>query len=351
MGDGSKIEWTDATWNPIVGCSRVSPGCDHCYAVPVVHRQMSAQHKGLTVVTDDGVDWNGRINVVEHLIDQPLRWRRPRRIFVNSLSDLFHPAVPDSFIHEVFAVMGLASRHTFQVLTKRPQRARQLLSTPDFAADVLYAAGRLGQPVELGGLGQPTGRTVVDHFDRLTPEQFPLANVWLGVSIENNRYAWRADYLRDTPAAVRWVSAEPLLGPLDQLDLTGIDWVVAGGESGPGARPMHPDWVRDLRDRCINYRCRRCGGSFSLPRGMSCPDHEPRRTAFHFKQWGDWGPWTGFGGGRVGVVHTNGEWYYDGAPGLARVKAGDWVIQRHGKKVAGRELDGRTWDEYPGGAR
>lgn len=298
MGDRTAIEWTDATWNPLVGCSKVSPGCDHCYAVGVTHRGMAPQHRGLTVVTDDGVDWNGQINQApESVLLKPLHWQRPRRIFVNSLSDLFHPAVDDLMIAKVVAVMSLAPQHTFQVLTKRPKAMQAVLSSDEFWAKVALERRHVA----------PT-RAALDQHALLIR---PLANVWWGVSIESNRYAFRADHLRDTPAAVRWVSAEPLLGPLDQLDLTGIDWVVAGGESGPGARPMHPDWVRDLRDRCaVGVECATCRGQGLIeaplrgwvPEVLRMPTAHRgslrgtgrQPVAFHFKQAGsvlaaEWG--------------------------------------------------------------
>lgn len=324
MAGGTKIEWADETWNPIVGCSRVSVGCDNCYAVPTVHRGMAEQHRGLTVHTEgEGTDWTGEVRVVDKRMDVPLRWTRPRRIFVNSLSDLFHPGLDDVSIARVFAVMSLAPQHTFQVLTKRPQRMRDLLTRGD---------------VHTAVTGRPRKRSLATLVDLerqkiagSDPGDFywPLQNVWLGVSIESNQYAWRANWLRDTPAAVRWVSAEPLLGPLDQLDLTGIDWVVAGGESGPGSRPMASDWARELRDRCT--------GSL---------DATDPRPAFLFKQWGDWR--TQHGAGETlpaRWVWVNVE---TGETATDRRVGGRWVrAYRYGKVEAGRSLDGRTWDEYP----
>lgn len=341
MGDRTSIEWTrgddgspGATWNPLVGCSRVSPGCDHCYAITAVHRGAAMgtrQHQGLTVHPEgERLDWNGEITVVEHLMDQPIRWKRPRRIFVNSLSDLFHPAVDRDVIARIFAVMSLAPQHTFQVLTKRSQRMQDLVDSGRFA-----------------------GR-VDDFREELQPGcgdvPWPLPNVWLGVSVESNRYAFRARHLSTTPAAVRWVSAEPLLGPLDELPLDGIDWIVVGGESGPGARPMHPDWVRDLRDRCLSYWCPRCHGSFSLPLGMTCDDHRPTRgPAFLFKQHGSWRWADSDADNREDSTEVN----PDGSTFPLREGHGPWahpdsaVTNRMSKKDAGRELDGRTWDEYP----
>jgi protein gp37 len=216
MSDTTAIEWTDATWNPVTGCSKVSPGCAHCYAETLALTRLAGKpgYPGLPWTPE-----NAAANVVLHpdRLDLPLRWRKPRRVFVNSMSDLFHEQVPEEFIHRVWVVMESAPSHTFQVLTKRPERMRDILT---------------------GCLS-----------DRVLP------NVWLGTSIENDRYVGRADALRETPAAVRFISAEPLLGPLPSLDLTGIDWLIVGGESGPGARPMDPDWVRDLVERADAAGC------------------------------------------------------------------------------------------------
>lgn len=344
MGDKTAIEWADATWNPIVGCSRVSPGCDHCYAIGVVHRGMSPQHVGLTVKPEgERVDWTGEVRFVEHLLDPPLRWRRPRKIFVNSLSDLFHPDVSRRDIYRIIAAMMCSEQHTFQVLTKRPQRMAELLSDPTFRDEVHGEAvamwpGRPGKPA-------PSWWT--------SEKPWPLPNVWWGVSIESNRYAFRADHLRATPAAVRWVSAEPLIGPLDQLDLTGIDWVVAGGESGPGSRPMNPDWVRDLRDRCEDRPAPCEIPDVPLPHsvpvpggGRACACAYPEPVAFHFKQWGDWieaEPALA-----THVVEADGRHHGRFGEGLADIYGRRGVlVRRVGKKVAGRELDGRTWDEFP----
>jgi protein gp37 len=307
------IEWTDETWNPVVGCSEVSPGCDHCYAVGVAHRAMQPAHEGLTIRTDSGVKWNGTVRCLPERLSDPLSWTKPRRVFVNSMSDLFHPDVPEQFIADVFDVMachGPISRHTFQVLTKRPQRMAQVLN----------------QWAEVDGYrGAP--------------------NVWLGTSIESSRYAFRADHLRATPAAVRFLSVEPLLGPLafKRIDLlsvlAGMDWVIVGGESGPKARPMHPMWVRDIRDAC-----------------------EFLEIPFFFKQWGSWAP-TDLRVAPiarvVGSTPEDGRVVVDRVPGYGplRIVEPEWacglwhpenvVMERTKKKIAGRELDGRTWDEYP----
>jgi protein gp37 len=265
----SSIEWTDETWNPIVGCERCSPGCDHCYAIRVAAREMQPAHVDLTErahrpaisTTSDGsaLDWTGEVRLLPDRLEAPLRWRKPRRCFVCSMSDLFHPDVPDDYIAAIWEVMLYANQHTFQILTKRPQRMARLV-----------------------------GRR--------------LPNVWVGTSVENQRYAdLRIPHLLATPAAVRFLSIEPLLGPVDleaylldepEHEELGprLDWVIAGGESGPGARPMHPEWVRSIRDQCTDA---------GVP--------------FFFKQWGE---------------HDDRR---------ARV----------GKKRAGRILDGRTWDQMP----
>ena len=214
MSDRSHIEWTDASWNPVTGCTKVSPGCAHCYAETFAERFRGVSGHPY----EQGFEmrfWPGRL-------DLPLRWREPRRIFVNSMSDLFHEEVPESFISQVFEVMSKAHWHQFQVLTKRHERLAELSS-------------RLPWP----------------------------ENVWAGVSIENSRHVHRADFLRRVPASVRFISAEPLLGPLDGLDLAGIDWLIAGGESGHRHRPMKREWVNALRDHCLEAD-----------------------VAFFFKQWG-----------------------------------------------------------------
>jgi protein gp37 len=222
MAGQSAIEWTEATWNPVTGCDRVSPGCAHCYALDLAAR---LKRMGQPRYQADGGKTSGPgfgLTLHRDKISEPLRWRQSKVIFVNSMSDLFHDDVPDDFIADVFATVRLAEQHVFQVLTKRHERLANL-------------APRLPWP----------------------------NNLWMGVSIENRRFVHRADYLREVPAAVRFVSAEPLLGPLDELDLTGIDWLIAGGESGPRHRPVREEWLRHLRDRCIQAN-----------------------VPFFFKQWG-----------------------------------------------------------------
>lgn len=243
MADNSTIEWTEATWNSTTGCDRVSRGCDNCYAL-TLSKRLKAMGSAKYQTDGDPRTSGPGFGVAVHpdALTAPLRWRDPRTVFVNSMSDLFHARVPREFVQQVFEVMVSTPRHTYQILTKRAVR-----------------------------------------LARLAPELPWPGNVWMGVSVENSSELARVDHLRAVPAAVRFVSAEPLLGPLDGLDLTGIRWLIAGGESGPRARPVRPEWVRDLRDRCLTAD-----------------------TAFFFKQWGGRTP-----------------------------------------KAGGRELDGRTWDEYP----
>ena len=247
MGDKSTIEWTDATWNPVIGCSKVSPGCAHCYAEALTIRFAESWKV-------PGLPWtpaNAPQNVIlkPERLDQPLRWGRPRMVFVNSMSDLFHELVPDAFVTRVFAVMAVAHQHVFQVLTKRPERMAALLSSDEWRADL---------DVAVAAVGGPTSMTL------------PLPNVWLGTSIENRRFTHRAELLAATPAAVRFVSAEPLLGSLvPSLDLSAVDWLIAGGESGRRHRPVKAEWVRELRDAASTTE-----------------------TAFFFKQWGGRTPKT-----------------------------------------------------------
>ena len=273
MSDHSAIEWTSATWNPVTGCSKVSPGCAHCYAETFAERFRGVHGHPY----EQGFD----LKLWPERLDLPLRWRRPRRIFVNSMSDLFHEGVPDGFVADVFAAMERASWHTFQILTKRPERLVALAS----------------------GLPWPP-------------------NVWMGVSIENRRFIHRADLLRQVPAAVRFISAEPLLGPLYGLRLDDVDWLIVGGESGPRARPMHPGWARQLRDRC-------CAAS----------------VAFFFKQWGAHVPeleLRGLRRGSLAVIDARGRHSEAAVPGADAVR-----LRRVGKAAAGRVLDGRTWDQMP----
>ncbi len=234
MADNSAIEWTEATWNPVTGCRQVSPGCAHCYAKTFAERWRGVPGHPY----EQGFD----LKLWPHRLEQPMKWSRPRTIFVNSMSDLFHEGIPVEYIEQVFDVMGEARHHTFQILTKRHERLAELSPLLEWHP-----------------------------------------NVWIGVSIENRRFVHRADYLRRVDAAVRFISAEPLLGPLEGLDLTEIHWLIAGGESGPRHRRMKVEWLQELREQC-----------------------NAEDVAFFFKQWG----------GRTA-------------------------------KSGGRELDGRTWDEMP----
>lgn len=258
MSDNSAIEWTNATWNPTTGCDRVSPGCANCYALDLAARLKKMGASAYQADGDPKTSGPGfALTMHPDRLDIPLRWTRPRRIFVNSMSDLFHPDVPDEFIDRVFSVAAWATRHTYQVLTKRPERMRDYFARQDqdpYASwvtldrqDAVYDAmcstcmdtgGRLCRfPGDDCGLDNMAG--------------WPLPNVWLGTSVENDRWTSRIDALRDTPAAVRFLSCEPLLGPLPSLDLAGIGWVIVGGESGPNHRPIDPGWVRAIRDRCV----------------------------------------------------------------------------------------------------
>ena len=234
MSTNSSIEWTESTWNPLTGCTKISPGCKHCYAERMAHRLQAMGQPNYA---------NGfKLSLHQHVLEYPLRWKKPKMVFVNSMSDLFHQEVPLDFIHKTFAIMRQASWHTFQVLTKRSSRLLEL-------------------------------DQVIDWPD----------NVWIGVSVELCDYAYRIDHLRQTHAQVKFISFEPLLGSLPELNLRDIDWVIVGGESGPGARPLKETWIIDIRDHC-QYA------------------HVP----FFFKQWG-------------GI----------------------------NKKRYGRLLKGRTWDEMP----
>ena len=308
MADGSGIEWTDATWNPITGCSVVSPGCTNCYAMKLAGTRMKhhPSRAGLTVDSKAGPVWTGEVRFNEEWLDQPLRWQKPRLIFVCAHGDLFHESVPDEWIDRVFAVMALAPHHTFQVLTKRPERMRRYLGH--------------------GGTCIPVGiRHQAERIFGRDPGPLPIAlpNVWLGVSAEDQERAdERIPLLLATPAAVRWVSAEPLLGGINmQPWLDRLDWVVAGGESGPGARPMHPHWVQWLRDDCAKSG-----------------------VAFSFKQWGDW---FRFGerdvDGRVNTVSRGKHPLF-----WREMSGGEFMVRLPGgKKAAGRHLDGVIHNGYP----
>ncbi|MFJ3303860.1 DUF5131 family protein [Streptomyces sp. NPDC086549] len=326
MSTTTKIEWTrgddgaaGATWNPVTGCTKVSEGCDVCYAEVFAERWRGIPGHPF----EQGFDvrlWPDRLEL-------PLRWRKPRRVFVNSMSDLFHDQVPDDFVARVFAAMGQASRHTFQVLTKRPGRMASLLNSARFVQMVLEH-----------GSARATGwafnvEASAAHAERwMSGGLWPLPNVWLGTSVESQRWAKvRLDKLAQTPAAVRFASCEPLLGALDLRPWLGggLDWVIVGGESGAKARPMHPQWARAARDECLHA---------GVP--------------FFFKQWGQFAPeaagaWVGEDGSPRGAVSVldvqGGRWNSTGAP----VPKEAVRMRRVGKGRAGRVLDGRTWEEFP----
>jgi protein gp37 len=226
MSSQSTIEWTDASWNPVRGCTKVSPGCKHCYAERFAERFRGVPGHPF----EQGFD----------LKLAPLRWKKPRRIFVNSMSDLFHESVPFEYVDRVWAAMLLAPQHSFQVLTKRPARMRTYLHSFDLYGRVLRAANEFRSE-----------RPCLMSIGVSDPMKFPAKRIWLGVSVEDRKYGLpRIQYLRESPARIRFLSIEPLLEDLGEIDLDGISWVIVGGESGPGARPLDLDWVRDIREQC-----------------------------------------------------------------------------------------------------
>lgn len=252
----TQIEWTDATWNPVAGCTIVSPGCTNCYAMEMAKRLQAmgvSKYEGLTRKSGGRAVWNGHVREDREALSIPLKWKKPRKIFVNSMSDLFHEKVADRFIRDVWSVMAATPRHNFQILTKRPDRMAAFV-----AANVNV-----------------------------------LPNVWLGTSIESSDFVGRIDHLRAAPAAIRFISFEPLVGPVGAVELNGIDWAIVGGESGRRARPIREEWIDEIYVQCIEFE-----------------------TAFFFKQWGTWGKDN----------------------------------KRRSKKANGREYRGRTWDNMPDAA-
>lgn len=252
----TQIEWTDATWNPVAGCSIVSAGCTHCYAMSMARRleaMQVAKYEGLTRQTGQRIVWNGVVREDRAALQIPHRWKKPRKIFVNSMSDLFHASVTDEFIQAVWQVMRDTPRHHYQVLTKRPERMAE------------FVAGQVHDV---------------------------LPNVWLGTSVEDGAVVDRIEHLRRVPAAIRFISFEPLIGPVGAVDLAGIHWAIVGGESGRSARPVREEWIDEIYGQCLDHN-----------------------TAFFFKQWGTWGKDN----------------------------------KRRSKKANGREYRGRVWDQMPSG--
>jgi protein gp37 len=251
---GSKIEWTDVTWNPVLGCTPVSPGCLNCYAARQCGRGLSDSHKGLTVKHNGRPTFNGEINLVEKRLKEPFHWKKPRMVFVNSMSDLFHEGVPDSFIDKVFAVMAVRSKHRFQVLTKRPERMRQ------YVKSMMRGERKLVEALESLGVRRFIGGFAIGKI----LDKGPLKNVWLGTSVEDQKTAdERVPALLGTPASVRFLSCEPLLGEVDLrtgvygsgegfrgTSLEGIGWVIVGGESGPNSRRCEYEWVKGIVAQC-----------------------------------------------------------------------------------------------------
>lgn len=326
------IEWTDTVWNPVTGCSKVSEGCRNCYAFALHDMRHKAFREGKKLPQQYAKPFN-EIQLFSVRLEQPLKWRKPRRIFVNSMADLFHDDVPFDFIDQVFAVMALCQQHTFQILTKRPKRMLEYFAVNETRWDKL---ADIAPYMEQWGWISPEDAANIAPPGSTLPKwpRWPLPNVWLGTSVENQKEAdERIPLLLETPAAVRFLSCEPLLGPVD-LEFTaqyehpdnegygvtaikGLDWVIVGGESGPNARPMHPDWAEHLRDQCEEY---------GVP--------------FFFKQWGEWAPVHELRCNEPGI---KGKPWYNFDP--------DTALCRIGKERAGRVLDGQEWNEFPGGER
>jgi protein gp37 len=395
MADRTTIEWVVAlaeargavpsSWNPVLGCSRASVGCEHCYAAAIAHRFGSkgdGPFAGLTDLDPHGVPrFNGTIKVQDHLLTKPLSWRRPHVVFVGDMADLFHPNVPDEYLDRIFAVMGLATDHLFLLLTKRPERMREYITTEDRDEAIGWAAQSILDDLSGGNETtkpprgcDPAVVSSLIHGPSADGSRFkhrdmwPLPNVWLGVAAEDQgRADERIPDLLATPSAKRFVSVEPMLGPVDlenivhpsyrcppnqspeywppasydalrghmkgpdDVDLPKLDWVIVGGESGPHARPMHPDWARSLRDQCA---------AAGVP--------------FFFKQWGEWTP-----GECIGSPQTKtetGAWWIDRKWSIERITArfgqemhtdDEPDVWRVGKLRAGRLLDGVEHNEVP----
>ena len=362
MADGTKIEWADSTWNIITGCSVVSAGCTNCYAMKLAGTRLQhhPSRAGLTRESKAGPVWTGDVRFNEGWFTQPLQWKKPRRIFVCAHGDLFHESVPNEWIDKVFAVMALTPHHTYQVLTKRPDRLRKYISDPPTVRRVYELACDLAiwGKLRVVLIAPGSDETKAPAGPRVFLDQWPLPNLWLGTSVEDQARAdERIPLLVDTPAAVRWISAEPLLGsvdlkrwlvcascadevgaykneprPLTTFDVgycgnSRLNWVVVGGESGIGSRPMNPDWVRNIRNDCA-----------------------AAGVAFFLKQWGDWiaaaPDQTGYNEVLGSPVATIDGKIYDAENVIIWAQTGG-LMARVGKKIAGRLLDGKQHDGYP----
>jgi protein gp37 len=375
MAEASSIEWTDATWNIVTGCQVVSPGCTNCYAMKLAGTRLQhhASRAGLTSPSKAGPVWNGQVRFNAGWLTQPLRWKRPRKIFVCAHGDLFADGVEDAWLDQVFAVMALAPQHTFQVLTKRPARMRAYLSDAETKHRVGVEVIKLGPPIGVDVRKYP-GQVIWDaHGTGQIHAVWPLPNVWAGVSTEDqDRADERIPELLRTPVAVRFISVEPFLSAIDLTDVAndgdsyfdvlrghtaeesidgeavpGLDWVIVGGESGPGARPMHPAWARKIRDDC---------DAASVP--------------FFFKQWGGWAPVCAMSEEQVDaayhprparrpeasrrckvathVLHDDASRHGTVEPLAYIGGVGAMLMMEIGKHAAGRLLDGAEHNWMPG---
>lgn len=334
MPGNSAIEWTDRTWNPVVGCTKVSQGCRFCYALTLHDMRHRARLEGKPLPEQYAMPFE-RVQLKPERLGLPLRWRRPSRIFVNSMSDLFHEDVPFHYVAAVFGIMAAARHHTFQVLTKRPQRMLEFFRWVGEHKTELTEEAKCCYHCTLDSVGE-SGQFIWPYEDWAP---WPLPNVWLGVTAENQQAAnERIPLLLEAPAAVRFLSCEPLLGLLDLSPwLEQLDWVIVGGERGTAkqaVRPMHPAWAQSLRDQC-----------------------QKAGVAFFFKQWGCWvnadhsvmkglNPNEFLIPGRFGIFTSEGVWW----PGQGfghRKNLDGLVMYRVGSRRAGRQLDGREWSEWP----
>lgn len=318
------IEWTEETWNPIVGCSKVSEGCKHCYAITMANRlahipaTVELYMDTVTVGANGMPNWTGVVKVSENAMDKPLRTKKPTMWFVNSMSDLFHDSVPFSVIDKIFAVMGICQQHTFQILTKRPERMLEYFNYKD--KDWKNEGMQGDERIRYQAWHTFGAKIEFDNW------KWPLPNVWLGVSVENQKCAdERVPLLLQVPAAVRFLSCEPLLGAVDLNELiVDIDWLICGGESGTGSRPMHPEWVRSLRNQCE---------SVGVP--------------FFFKQWGDWMS-KGKPADEEDVMPLGKkEQWLNLAGGMGFHGEEVYRMMRVGKGSAGKKIDGKEWVEMP----